>query len=153
MTVTRDGFVAFIRSARIILPSREVVTIDDIALPDDSDDITNSYEYALARVAEIIEAFNDIDYTRAVYNLAMHDLILNSTAEVFWPVQLALNIAFQKTGFVQSTSDEGTSTSMALADYLAKQNASMMELSKTQFGLQYIAIISLYSPLATFYAS
>lgn len=152
MSVTRAGFVEFIRSARIVLPSREIVTVDSTELPDNSTDITNSYEYALARVAEIIQTFNDIDYTRAVYNLAMHDLIFNSTAEVFWPVQLALNLAFQKTGFVQTTSDEGTSTGLALADYLTKQNASMMELSKTQFGLQYIAIISLYSSLATFYA-
>jgi len=152
MSATRAGFVAFIRSARIVLPNRDVVTVDSTALPDNSTDITSSYDYALARVAEIIQAFNDIDYTRAVYNLAMHDLIFNSNAAIFDEVKLALNLAFQKTGFVQTTSDEGTSTGMALADYLPQQNAAMMELSKTQFGLQYIAIISLYSPLATFYA-
>jgi hypothetical protein len=152
MSATRAGFVAFIRSARIVLPSRVIVTVDATALPDNSTDITNSFDYALARVAQIIETLNPIDYGRAVYNLAMHDLIFNSNAAIFDEVKLALNLAFQKTGFVQSTSDEGTSTSMALADYLTKQNAAMMELSKTQYGIQYIAIISLYSPLATFYA-
>jgi hypothetical protein len=81
----------------------------------------------------------------------MHDLLLNSTAAIMTDTVTALKLPTQKTGFVQSTSDEGTSTSYALAEYLVKQNAAAMELSKTQFGLRYIAIISRYSGLATFY--
>jgi hypothetical protein len=130
-----------------------IVTVDSSQLPDNSTDISNSFDYASARVARIIETLNRIDYERAVYNLAMHDLIFNSNAPIFDEVKNVFDIfsVTKKNGFVQSTSNEATSTSFALLDYMTKMNASTMELSKTQFGLQYTAIISQYGSLNDFY--
>jgi hypothetical protein len=148
---TRAGFVAFIRKARIVLDNGTIVTVDSTALPDNSSDIDEAYNYALSIVATEIETMNALDYARAVYNLAMHDLIVNSTAAVFDAVKASYRLTLLKTGFVQSTGDEGTSTSYAMAGYLTQQNAAFMELNKTSFGMQYIAVISRYQPLASFY--
>ena len=147
---TRSGFVVFMRKARLQLNngSFAFLTISDI--PDNAAEIDEAYAYSLSVVAELINSINPLDYDRAVYNLGLHDMAVNSGLPVFESTATAANKKSGR-GFVNSTSDEGTSTSITLPDYLIKQSPYMMELDKTQFGRAYLAILSRYNLLATFY--
>ena len=153
MSVNRVNFLAFIRAQRIYTQENGAVTLLSLStgnLADNDTDIDTALAWSIATVSELINNFNAIDYELAVYNAAMHWLLLFGQAEIFECNRVSLNLWAMNPGFVQSTSDEGTSVSNLLPDYLASLSASDMELMKTQNGRTYMAIVSRYRDLINF---
>lgn len=146
--ITRAGFVAFIRAAKIYTETG-FITVSTSALADNSTDIDKAYARAEATVLKTINQLNTLDYEDAVYNLGMDYLIRLSNATVFDPLKDAKFYGL-KTGFVQSVSDEGTSTSYQLNGWLGEMDMSSVALTKTQFGRTYLEIVSRYSGLIGF---
>ena len=157
MSVNRVDYLAFIRNQRIYTkvysggsPSIYMIRLSTIELSDDDSDIDLSLSWAQSIVAIVINTFNAIDYEMAVYNVAMHWLILNGNAEIFDTIRTSLNTWALHSGFVQSTSDEGTSVSNQLPAYLQNLSAGDMQFMQTQSGRNYMAIVSRYRDLINF---
>ena len=119
-------------------------------LPDNDPDIDTALAWAVSIVADAINTFNPIDYAMCVYNVGMHWLIMYGNADIFDTIRTSLNAWNLHAGFVQSTSDEGTSVSNQLPAYLQNLNASDMQFMQTQNGRDYMAIVSRYRDLINF---
>lgn len=146
---TQAGFTAFIRAQRIPVVTSsldEIVIISTTDLPDNSQDITDAYDLAISIVAKYIKTQSANIYDRCVYNLAMHMLMLLSQAQVFDLIKQAYGLYSQKTGFIGSASDEGTSASYTqFAKYLEDLTAFEMDLQRTPYGRMYFELSALYA--------
>ncbi|CAB4132094.1 hypothetical protein UFOVP136_37 [uncultured Caudovirales phage] len=157
MAINRGDFLLFIRRQRIYtksnnsgLQSVNPVSIAVIDLADNDPDIDTALTWAVSIVAPVIEQFNAIDYAMSVYDLGVHWLIMYGTASIFEQIRTSLSAWALHAGFVQSTSDEGTSVSNQLPSYLQNLSAGDMQMMQTQSGRDYIAIVSRYRDLINF---
>ena len=153
MTISRADFLVFVRRQRIYTELNGEATVMSLStgnIADNDPDIDTALAWALSTVTDLIQQFNVIDYERAVYNAGMHWLLMYGVAEVFDGIRTALNLWAQKNGFLQSTSDEGSSSSYLLPDYLATLSASDMDYMKTQNGRDYLSILGRYRDLVNF---
>jgi hypothetical protein len=157
MATNRADFLLFIRRQRIYTKTTNggqqsvnpvSITVNDLA--DGDPDIDSALMWAQSIVAPVIEQFNAIDYAMAVYDLGVHWLIMYSTAAIFEKIRTSLNAWALHSGFVQSTSDEGTSVSNQLPAYLQNLSAGDMQFMQTQQGRDYMAIVSRYRDLIVF---
>ena len=153
MTISRDNFLVFVRRQRIYTELNGATTVILLSvgnIADNDPDIDTALAWALSTVTDLIQQFNAIDYERAVYNAAMHWLLMYGVADVFDGIRTALNLWTQKNGFLQSTSDEGSSASYLLPDFLATLSASDMDFMKTQSGRDYLSILGRYRDIVNF---
>jgi hypothetical protein len=157
MTINRADFLIFIRRQRIYTKvtnggtqSLGIVRLTTTDLPDDDTDIDTALAWAKSIVAPIIETLNAIDYTMAVYDVGMHWLIMYGNEIVFDGIRTSLSAWNIHAGFVQYTSDEGTSVSMQLPTYLQNLSAGEMQFMQTQNGRDYLGIVSRYRDLVCF---
>lgn len=158
MAITRAGFVTFIRRQRVYtkvtdnsgIQSLGFLKLTTTDLADNDTDIDTALAWAQSIVAPIIETFNAIDYAMAVYDAGMHWLIMYGNATVFDGVRTSLSAWNLHTGFIQSTSDEGTSVSNQLPSYLQNLGAGDMQFMQTQSGRDYMGILARYRDLVSF---
>lgn len=88
-----------------------------------------------------------IDYTLAVYNCGGHILISTAPDQPgrskedgsFTQARVGYELLKLSAGMVQSTSDNGTSTSLAVPDALKQLTLSDLGFMKTPYGREYIA--------------
>jgi type IV secretory pathway VirB6-like protein len=150
MTVNRADFVTFIRGQRYLLPNGVVVTISAVDLPDNSTDIDNALTWALSIVADAVRDFDANLYALAVYNLAMHYLILYSSAVVFDALRNAWGLHTRTTGIVSSASDAGTSASVENPNFLKNMPLGDWQRYQTPNGRTYLGIVSDFNMLRAF---
>jgi len=157
MAINRADFLAFIRRQRVYTKitnggtqSLGIVRLTTNELPDNDPDIDTALTWAVSIVADVINTFNTIDYAMCVYNVGMHWLIMYGNADLFDSIRTSLNAWNLHAGFVQSTSDEGTSVSNQLPTYLQNLSAGEMRFMQTQNGRDYMAIVSRYRDLISF---
>lgn len=153
MPTNRADFLVFVRRQRIYTETNGTTTFIQLStgnIADNDPDIDSALAWAVSTVADIINQFNAIDYERAVYNAGMHWLLMYGNAAVFDGIRTSSNMWAQKNGFLQSTSDEGTSAAYLLPDYLATLSSSDMDYMKTQNGRDYLSILGRYRDLVNF---
>jgi hypothetical protein len=134
MKPTLAGFILFVRN---------VMQIPSGILPDNATVISSSYDYAIATVNQLLLTV-ELAYQNAVYNLA-GDILINfgqdiTPSTVFADIRTAYKINSFVPGFVSSTSDNGTSTSLETPDFFRELTLSDLQLMKTPYGRAYLAI-------------
>ncbi|MCX7898514.1 MAG: hypothetical protein N2444_00225 [Methylocystis sp.] len=139
MGPTAAGFLAFLRTA---------VGVPLSALPDDSDFIPEVYNYAINVAYSGFAAMPNADpsrrslYATLVYNLGAHVLVSicpDQTGQTFFKAlreKLALNSAFG--GMITSASDEGTSASAVIPDWVSQMTLDEFDLIKSPWGRTYL---------------
>lgn len=153
---TLSGYTSFIRN---------VMRIGTDVLPDNSPYIEASYQAALDWVAPVLalipsgSATQPSLYARAVYNLA-GDRMVNyaqdapdappvsgSDLPYFANIRATMKLDAFVGGVVSSTSDEGTSVSLAVPDEIAKgMTFDNLQRMKTPWGREYLGIIQSLGP-------
>lgn len=139
---TPAGFLDFIRT---------YMGIDAAKLPNNSPFIPFAYEIALLTTNLYFAAVVPAIYTMMVYNLAA-DILVDTAqdqpgsptyGEPALPYFANLRRSFNSNGFVagvvSSTSDNGTSTSLVVAESLSGLTLSDLQNLKTPWGRQYLA--------------
>ena len=135
------------------------------ALPDDSNWITWTFNYAMQIVNQYLLYANCPPmpngwtiYEIAVYNLA-GDQLINWAQDVSPPYPpppatpyfQALRASWDITGFVagviQSSGDEGTNESLLVPDFMKGLTLSDLQNLKTPYGRQYLAIAQKFGTL------
>lgn len=141
MNPTLAGFLTFIRM---------VMGISSATLPDNSPTITDAYNWAIEIVNVAIQQVSGVAYQKAVYCLA-GDYVINwapdQTGQTYFAdLRKEFNIMQFTAGVVNSSSDEGTSSSLTVPK--AAENFSLSDLQnlKTIYGRQYLAIAQKYGP-------
>jgi hypothetical protein len=134
MKPTLSGFIVFIRN---------MMQIPTGILPDNNQVISSSFDYAMATVNQLLLTV-DLAYQNAVYNLA-GDILINfgqdvTPSTVFADIRTAYKINSFVPGIVSSTSDNGTSTSLATPDFFKDLTLSDLHLMKTPYGRAYLSI-------------
>ena len=131
----RIGYLAFIRGN---------MGIPILNLPDASTDIDTSLALAFETVNLQIQQASQLYYDNAVYNVAAHFLIENASDQTglsyFKDLRKAWNVNQFVGGVIASTSDESTSESMTLPDFVQKMNLSELDYLKTPYGRAYMGI-------------
>lgn len=157
MDPTEAGFLAFIRN---------IMAIPAPVLPSDSLYIGWSYNVALSFVNETLRVagaasptFPSI-YALAVYNLG-GDRLVNYAQDVpdapnvvgsdpplpfFANMRRVLNINAFVSGVIQSASDESTSESMVVPDFMKGLTFRDLQMTKTPWGREYLGIAQDYGP-------
>ncbi|HET8686811.1 MAG TPA: hypothetical protein VFM18_09115 [Methanosarcina sp.] len=136
----RISFLAFIRAAGIT----------STVLPDNSTDIDNALALSLEIVSDLLSQASTLIYNQAVYNLGTHNIIVNAqdvTPTVIYQNNLPYFAYWRSVwkinsftpGVIQSTSDEGTSTTMLVPDFMKGLSMSNLEEIKTPWGRAYMA--------------
>lgn len=141
MDPTLAGFLSFLRAS---------VAISTTVLPDNSDFIPLAFNYAenvtLSQLKEMpnVNATLPSIYATAVYNLATHILIetaQDQTGQTYFADArraFGLNDAFG--GLVNSASDQGTSASAVIPDWVQNMTLDEFSLIKTPYGRVYMRI-------------
>ena len=137
-TPTQAGFTAFIRN---------VMGIPTSALPDSSPTITWALEIAQTIVNVQLNLVPGI-YTLAVYNLAGDNLVNYATDQPnqthFADLRSQLGLSNFTAGVVSSTSDSGTSVSLATPEFMKTLTLSDLQNLKTPWGRNYLAFAQRY---------
>jgi len=130
----RTGFLAFIRQQNITTAE----------LPDASTDIDSALSLSMEIVNDDILTASPTLYDLAVYSLGVSNLIefaSDQPGQTFFADQ---RIAYKMAGFVggvvSSTSDEGTSTSLATPDWISRASIAELQYLKNPWGRQYVSI-------------
>ena len=151
MAILRADFVKFIRGQRYILPRGVVIIIDEFDLPDNGIDIDNALSWALSIVPDAVKVYDAMTasslYPLAVYQLAMHYLILYSSLAAFDPLKQAWGLCSITIGITSSASDGGTSTSVENPEFLKKMPLSAWQQYQTPNGRAYLGIVSDFNVL------
>ena len=142
--VSQAGFLAFLRAAN-------GVGIPTAALPDNSQDIINSYTFALELVNTAIQQVSALSYALAVYNLAA-DTLINFAQDqpgqtYFATARDSFKINSFVSGTISSTSDESTSSSMVVPKQFENLTLGNLQNLKTPYGRQYLAIAQQFGTL------
>lgn len=110
-------------------------------------DITTAYAVALETVDIYILNISPLYYNLAVYNFAgdylinwAQDLPSPSCSTFFADTRAQWNITGFKAGVVQSSADEGTSTSLSVAPAQTDLTLFDLQMLKTPYGRTYMAI-------------
>lgn len=148
MAISQAGFLSFIR---------QQMAIDAENLPDGSPSIPFCLALALAVVNPVIARISGSPgpvcppglprvslYEVAVYNLAA-DYLINYTTDVedgdfFSEARAKYKIGNFTPGVVQSTSDEGTSSSLVVQKMAEEFSLGDLQNLKTPYGRQYLTI-------------
>jgi len=136
-----DNYLAWLRSQGFT----------DAALPGDSMFISLTYDAALAIVNEYLAVGNPMIYTLAVYNLGA-DMLVNWAPDEAGSTYFATLRASYGTfafapGVVTSSSDGGTSTSIANPDSMKEFTLANLQNLKTPYGRQYLAFAQSFGQL------
>lgn len=139
---TLAGFILFIRG---------VMGITTAQLPDNSTYITDAYTLAQEIVSPDIGLVSPVSFKLATYNLG-GDYLINYTPDqsgqtVFADARKKYNTYGFVGGVIQSTGDEGTSESMAMADFIKNLSMSDLQNLKTPYGRTYMAIAMRFGSL------
>lgn len=130
---------------------QNVMGISTTYLPANSPYITYAFNNAMLIVNTDLAAAPSPFYSLAVYNLGGDNLVNfapDQTGQTFFAdLRKSLNITAFVPGVISSSSDEGTSQSLAVPEGL--QNLSLLDLQnlKTPWGRQYLAYAQMYGPL------
>ena len=143
MTPTLAGFLAFVRSQMGVPAS---------ALPDDSAYLVWAYDVALELVNQNLQCASPTIYMLAVYNCAASNLLaFAQDVPQDPPVTLgyfaALRKQFNMNAFtlpVSSGSDEGTSTSYVVPEFLSSLSLADLGYLTNPYGRQYLAFAQRY---------
>jgi hypothetical protein len=139
---TLPGFMDFIANH---------MNISTTALPSTSPWIGWAFNYAQEIVSPTLGCVTTILYALATYNLAA-DFLVNFCPDspgqcVFATLREMYRINSFVPGVVQSTSDNGTSTSLLVPDFLKELTLSDLQELKTPYGRAYLAIAQKYGTL------
>jgi len=139
---TLAGFIAFIQN---------VMGISSIYLPTTSPVIQMALTIALDIVNVQLQTASPDIYTLAVYNLAGDNLINFAPDQAgqtyFQDLRTSFHISDFVAGVVQSSGDEGTSTSLTVPEALSHLTLSDLQNLKTPYGRQYLAFAQRYGQL------
>jgi len=129
-----------------------IAGIPVLALPTASQMIPWSYSAAMMEVNPVLASIcspavapvQTSAYAEAVYNLGA-DLLFNFTQDqpgytYFKDARKGWGILGFTAGVVQSTSDSGTSTSLAVPEALSNLSISQLQNTKTPFGQRYLGL-------------
>jgi hypothetical protein len=128
---------------------RLYVGIDPAFLPDDSPWIDISLDVAQTKVVAELAAFPPI-YVHAVYNYAADRLVnmaMDEPGKTYFAdlrKQLGLNSATP--GVIQSSSDQGTSQSFKIPDWMNDMTLTNLQMLKTPWGRNYLGYAQQYGP-------
>ena len=140
MNPTLAGFLAFVRNQ---------AGISTGALPDDSVYITWCYMQSLEIVNTALQVVAPIGYMLAVYNLGTSLLIQSAQdtppSTYFADLRKKLDVNGSLLGQVTSSSDEGTSISVEVPDFVKALSLSDLQLIKDPFGRAYVAFAQKYN--------
>lgn len=138
---TLSGYLDFLRAS---------VGISTIVLPDNSQFIPISFNYANNVADSRVQEMPNADpsrpsiYAIAVYNLATHTLIettLDQPNQTYFKdarATFGMNSAFS--GVVNSASDQGTSASSVIPNWVQEMTLDEFSLIKTPYGRAYLRI-------------
>lgn len=131
---SRAAFLVFIRAQGI----------DAVALPDASTDIDAALALSLEIVNDDIQTLSTLLYDQAIYNLGVSNLIEFASDQpgstFFADARIKYKVAGFVGGVVSSTSDEGTSTTLATPDWLQRASIAELQYLKNPWGRQYVQI-------------
>lgn len=150
--------------ANFLLFIRNTMRINTTVLPDNSPWIQWSYNYALMIVNQTLQLVGSVPpentgwsiYAIAVYNLAGDTLINYSPdqdgQDYFTQLRGSTTnggygISDFAPGVVQSVSDVSTSTGMLVPDFMKELTLSDLQLLKTPYGRQYLALAQKFGTL------
>jgi len=138
----RAGFLAFIRNSMGITVAQ---------LPDLSTDIDAAFNLSVALVYAPIEQASPLIYDSAVYNLGGANLIefaSDQTGQTFFADQRKnFNINGFVPGVIQSASDESTSSSMLIPDFMKNLTMADLQYIKTPWGRTYLSYAQRIGPV------
>jgi hypothetical protein len=123
------------------------------ALPLDAPVISDSYDYSISVTNALLQSVVPGPlYALAVYNLA-GDYIVNYAIDqngqvYFAELRKTLNINAPYPGVVQAASDEGSSVSMMVPKFYDDLTLNDMQLLRTPWGRNYLAIAQRVGPSA-----
>ncbi|MEN9755889.1 MAG: hypothetical protein RL755_76 [Pseudomonadota bacterium] len=142
MSVTVDGYLAFIRGCVQIAPE---------LLPDDSAYISTSYALSLETVNPIFAAVSPLHYEQAVYNLAT-DYLINITPDqsgqtFFADTRQKFDCVGFVSGVISSASDSGTSSSLVTPEAFTGLTIGDLQNLKTPWGRAYLAVAQQYGSI------
>ena len=136
---TLTGFLAWVRAVMGLTTSQ---------LPDNSPAIPWAFNVAVAIVsldlnASPVGTSGDTIYELAVYNLAGSNLLNwapnNPPNTFFTDYRAANNLNAFVSGVIQSASDEGTSDSFVVSDFMKNFTLADLQYLKDPYGRQYLA--------------
>jgi hypothetical protein len=144
---TPAGFLDFVRTQ---------MGVSTAVLPDSSIYLALAFNVAIEIVNINLQPASPTLYTLAVYNLAASNL-LNFAQDVpqtppvvppalgyFAKIRKTLGINSGSLGVITSASDEGTSGSLMLPDFVKALSISDLAYIRDPYGLQYLAIAQRY---------
>jgi hypothetical protein len=131
---TLEGFIAFVRGQNITAAE----------LPDNSEYFPWAFWFAKEQVYNPPGAVDPMTYKIMVYNLGT-DTLVNYAEDIppnttFKSLRKALNLTNFVPGLVQSTSDNGDSTSLMIPDAFKELTLQDLQLLKTPWGQRYLAL-------------
>ena len=139
---TRASFLAFIRGS---------MGITTMQLPDASTDIDAALNLALALVYAPMQNASQLIYDSAVYNLGGSNLIefaSDQTGQTFFAdMRKKFNINGFVPGVIQSASDEATSESMLVPDFMKNLTMADLQYIKTPWGRTYLSYAQRIGPV------
>jgi len=139
---TRALFLANIRGS---------MGITTVQLPDASTDIDAALNLALALVYAPMQNASQLIYDSAVYNLGGSNLIefaSDQTGQTFFAdMRKKFNINGFVPGAIQSASDEGTSESMLIPDFMKNLTMADLQYIKTPWGRTYLSYAQRIGPM------
>lgn len=134
--------------ADYLLFIRQNCGIGSLYLPDSSLWITTTFTVATTMVNAAIAAFNAALYTIAVYDYGA-DRLINFALDVpgqsyFSDLRRSLGITGFSPGLITASSDQGTSQSRELPDWVRHMTLADLQLTKTPYGRAYLSIAQAY---------
>jgi hypothetical protein len=141
MGPTLAGFLDFVRTVMGITPQQ---------LPDNSTFLPMSFDIARETVNPVIQQVSPLLFTIATYNLA-GDILLTWAPDqpgstFFKDVRKEWNLLNFVTGVVQSSGDNGTSSSLVVQKAAEDFTLANLQQLKTPYGRAYLAIAQDYGP-------
>lgn len=139
---TLDGFQSFVTN---------VMQVPESALPSGSPVIEYAFRTAFGIVLKQIQGIDPFLYEMAVYNLAASILIQYAPDQMgqtyFADYRKAHGIGTFTPGIIQSSSDDGTSQSWMIPDWMKKLSLADLQNLKNPYGLAYLQIAQSYGPI------
>lgn len=130
---------------------RNIMRIDDAALPDDSIYIPYALSIAVEITNPAIAQASGLLYTQALNNLGGDNLINWAPDEddstFFTDVRKSLNIGGFVGGVISASNDETTGETLLTPDFLKGLTMANLQNIKTPYGRQYMAIAQAYGPV------
>lgn len=148
MDPTLAGYVYFLFN---------IAGIPTAALSSTAPIIAFSFNYAMDKTYKLLACLPNYDpsqptlYAQAIYNLATDNLInfAPDTPPSTYFADLRKNMGLNSfiAGVISSSSDQGTSQSLDIPNFFKTLTLSDLQLMKTPFGRQYLAIAQSTGPL------